>query len=58
MHIGVVILVEAAQRLDDGAGLLRSGGVVQINQGMAMHLLVEDGKILAQGFHVEEGGLN
>jgi hypothetical protein len=58
MHIGIVILIKPGQRFEDGTGLLRGGGIVQINQGMAMHLLVEDWKILAQRFHVEQSGLN
>ena len=56
VDIGVVILVKPAQGVDDGSGLLRSGGIVQIDERMSMNLLVKDGKILAQAFHVKNSG--
>ncbi len=48
MDVGVVVLVIMAQRLDHRARFLRRGGVVEINQRLAMDLLVEDREILAQ----------
>ena len=45
MDVGVVVLVKAAQGVNDGAGLLRGGGVVQIDQRMAVDLLVKNRKI-------------
>ena len=48
MDVGVVVLVIIAQRLDDCARLLRGRGVIEINQRMAMDLLIQDRKIGAQ----------
>jgi hypothetical protein len=47
VHIRVVLLVEALQLVDDLARLLRGGGVVQIGERLAVDLLVENGKVLA-----------
>ena len=49
MNVGVVVLVIMHQRVDDGAGLLRGGGVIKINQRLAMDILVQNPEILSQG---------
>ena len=48
MNIGVVVFVIMHERINDAAGLLRRGGVVEINQRLAVDLLMENGKISAQ----------
>ena len=48
MDVGVVVFVIMHQRVNHRARLLRRGGVVEINQRLAVDLLVEDGKILPQ----------
>ena len=45
MDVGVVVLVVARDGVDHRARLLRSGGVVEIDQLLAVDLLVEDGKV-------------
>ena len=45
VHVGVRIVVFLADGVNHGAGFLRRGGVVQINQWAAVHLSAEDGKI-------------
>ena len=45
VHIGVVPLVVVRERLNDGAWLLATGGIVQIHQRVPMHLLIEDGEV-------------
>ena len=47
MHVGVVVLVVVAQRLDHRARLLRRGRVVEIDQRLAVHLFVQDREVLA-----------
>ena len=48
MDVGVVVLVVMTQRVDDGARFLRCGGVVEIDQRLAVDLLVENREIRAQ----------
>ena len=48
MDIGVVVFVVMHQRVNHRARFLRRGGVVEINQRLAVDLLVEDRKILSQ----------
>ena len=48
MDIGVVVLVIMHQRVNHRARFLRRGGVVEINQRLAVDLLIEDRKILSQ----------
>src|SRR5438094_144244 len=55
VDVGVVGLVVAAQRLQDGARLLRGGGVVQVDQGLAVDLLLQDREVCADAVHVEHG---
>ena len=47
MHVGVVVLVIMPERIEHRARLLRRGRVVEIDQRLAMHLLVEDREVLA-----------
>ncbi len=53
MHIGVVVLVIMLERIDDRARLLRRRRVVEINQRLAVHLLVEDREVLANRIPIE-----
>ena len=52
MHVGVVPLVVVTHGIDDAPGLLTGGAVVQIDEWMAVHLLVQNGKILAHFVYV------
>ena len=52
MDVGVVALVETAQRVDDGARFLARGRVVEIEQRLAVNLLVKNREILAQCFPI------
>jgi hypothetical protein len=45
MHIGVVVLVVVPERFDHAARLLRRGGVIEIDQRMPMHLLLQDWEV-------------
>jgi hypothetical protein len=56
MDVGVVVLVIMHQRVNHRARFLRRGGVVEINQRLAVDLLVEDGKILSQRSPVNDFG--
>ena len=49
MDIRVVVLVVMPQGLEHRARLLRGGGVVEVDQRLAMHLLIEDGKVGPNG---------
>src|SRR5690348_6280157 len=53
MNVGVVALVIIANRVDDDLRLLRSGGVIKIDERLAADLLMQDRKILAHEFDVE-----
>src|SRR3954470_5765318 len=55
MDIRVVFFVVAAQPVDDGAWFLGCGGVVKIDQGMAVNLLVEDREIVPDRFPISGG---
>ena len=52
MHIRVVVLVVTAQGFDDGPRLLRCRGVIEINQGMPVHVLNEDREIFPHGLPI------
>ena len=56
MDVGTFLDVEVIQRVQDGARLLRSGGVVEINKRSAMDRLRERRKVLADSVHVEGVG--
>ena len=53
MHIGVVVLVIMAERIDHRARLLRRRRVIEIDQRMPVHLLVEDREILANRLPID-----
>ena len=55
MDVGVHVLVVARDGVDDDLRLLRSGGVVQIDQRLAVDPLGEDGKIGADPGEIEAG---
>ena len=48
VDVGVLGAVEPADGVDDGTGLLAGGGVVEVDQRLAAHLLRQDREILAQ----------
>ena len=50
MHVGVVALVVVRERGDDGARLLRAGGIIEIDERISVHLVVENRKVSAH-FH-------
>ena len=45
MNVRVVVLVVVSQRLDHGAWLLGCRSVIEINERMAMDLLVQDREV-------------
>ena len=53
MDVGVVLGVAAHHRVDDGLRLLRRGGVVEIDERLAVDLLVQDGEVLPDSLDVE-----
>ena len=53
MNIGVFVFIGMGQPLDHRARLLRRGGIVEIDQRLAVGTLGEDGKVGAQGLDVE-----
>ena len=56
MHVGVHRIIFFGHRLHHGAGLLRSGRVVEVDQRAVVDRAGEYGKILAYFFDVEHGG--
>ncbi len=52
MHVGIVPLVVVTHGIDDAAGLLTGGAVIQIDERMAIHLLMQNREILADLVHV------
>ena len=55
MDVGVAADVVVHQRVEHGLRLLRRGGVVEIDQRLAVHLLVQDREIRAEARDVEPG---
>src|SRR5207249_3086382 len=53
MHVGVVVLVVVPQLVQDGARLLRGGGVIEIDEPFSVDRLAEDRKLLAQPFDLQ-----
>ena len=49
MDVGVLVLVELGDAVDDALRLLRGGGVVEPDQRVAVDLFAQDGKIVADG---------
>src|SRR6266581_2122998 len=58
MHIGVLMLVVAPKRVDDGARFLRGRRAIKINQRMTVCALSQDWEILADGAPVYTAGNN
>src|SRR6266481_8168413 len=52
MNIGIIVPVVALNRFHHGQRLLRGRGIVQVYQGLAMHALVQNGKITANFLHI------
>src|SRR3546814_3129517 len=52
MHVGVILLVGAAHRIEHLSRLLRRGGAVEEYQRPAMYRAGEDGKVAADPLHV------
>jgi hypothetical protein len=57
MNVGAIDGVELDDGVDDGLRLLRGGGVVEIDQGLAVDSLLEDREVFAE-FGDVEGGLD
>ena len=55
VDVGAVHLVEAADGVDHRERLLRGSGAIQIDQRLAVDVLLEDREILPDPFHVEIG---
>ncbi len=55
VDVGAIHFVELDDGVDDGARLLRGGGVIEINERLAVDGLLEDGEILADLLNVESG---
>ena len=53
MDVGVGLLVVGAGNVEDGGGLLDGGGVVEVDEWLAVNLGGEDGKLVANGVWVE-----
>lgn len=53
VNIGVVPLIVVHDHIDYLLWCLRGGRVVQIHQGLSVHLPVKDGKILSNGEYVQ-----
>ena len=53
VDVGVLVLVEVRQPVDDGLGLVGGGGVVEPDQRPAIHPLLQDGEVPPHGLHVE-----
>jgi hypothetical protein len=53
VHVGVVPRVEPRHRVDHRLWLLAGGGAVEVDEGLAVGLLVEDGELLAHALDVE-----
>ncbi len=48
VHVGIVAFVVVVHRIEHHRGLLRGGGVVEVDQVLAIHLLVQNREVLAQ----------
>src|SRR5262245_51350892 len=57
MHVRVVALVVIAHRLDDHTRLLARRGVVEVDQRMPVHLLIENGEVSAERFPIDHPSL-
>ena len=57
MDVGVLVLVDVADGVDDVARLLRRRRVVEIDQRLPVDLAPEDGEVPAHASHVEGAGV-
>ena len=55
MNIGVFVLVEVCQAIDDGLGLLCGGGIVQPDQWAPVYPLVQNREVAPHGIGVKRG---
>ncbi len=55
MDVGIFLGVALHDGIKHGLGLLGRGGVVEIDQGLAIDLAGEDGKVAADFFDVKHG---
>src|SRR5262249_55228556 len=53
MNIGVVCLVITDQCVDDNLRLLRTGGVVEVDEQLAVDFLAQDWKILTDALYIK-----
>src|SRR5580765_7433803 len=53
MNIGIVMAIVVADGFNHSQGLLCGGGIIQVNQRLAMHLLVQDGEVPANPMHIK-----
>ena len=53
MDVGILGRVVVDQRVNNALGLLAGGRVVQVDEGMSVDFLVENGEVLAQLFDIE-----
>ena len=56
MDVGVLGLVIPGHGVDYGPGLLAGRGVVEVDQGLAVDGLAQDGEVLPDAGNVEAGG--
>ena len=55
MDVRVVVRVVVDERVDDRLRLLAGGGVVEINQRLAVNLFPENREIFPDPLHIESG---
>src|SRR5581483_4406697 len=53
MDVGVFKLVITGERVDDRAGLLRGGGVVEVDQRLAVGFGLEDWEVAADAIDIQ-----
>ena len=56
VHVGAVLTVEALQGVDHRPRFLGGGGIVQVDQGLAVDGLLQNRKVLSRGFDIEQVG--
>src|SRR5689334_16301150 len=53
MHVGVVVRIVIDKRIDNGLRFLAGGGVIEINQRLAVNFLAENRKIFTNSVDIE-----
>src|SRR5437868_14602164 len=53
MHVRILMFVITADNVEDTRRLLRAGGAIEIDQGMTVHALAQDRKILANDHPID-----